>query len=174
MDRNLSSACCNKHKWSLGHPVGISSFSTPVRSALCPKLARLVSLPGLCLRYAASATMKCLCSDVRNALGRTRGTFQLCRTVHIHLCPDPMLLPLLVFFPAPEIRHQWAWMISPCDTKSCATTWKRFDFDTFAQFFSSFSGLTFSWRRLRSNRPNGKCETRVVVTHLPDSRTYIL
>ena len=37
--------------------------------------------------------MKCLCSDVRNAFGRTRGTFQLCRTVHIHLCPVSQIAP---------------------------------------------------------------------------------
>ena len=44
-------------------------------------------------------------------------------------------------------------VISPCGTESCVTTWKRFYTDTLSQFFSSSSGLTFSWRGSRSNRP---------------------
>ena len=37
--------------------------------------------------------------------------------------------------PAPEICRHWSWTIRPYGTMNCATTWKRFHFDTFAQTF---------------------------------------
>ena len=68
--------------------------------------------------------------------------------------------PLVLCSPAPEIRHHWVWMISLSGTKSCATTWKRCCFLTFAQFLSSSSRLTFSWRGLRSTRPKRQSPRR--------------
>ena len=63
--------------------------------------------------------------------------------------------------PAQEIRHHWAWTTSRCGKKSLRDSSETFLFTQVRSIFTSFSGLTFSWREVTiKSSLTAKSETR--------------